>query len=468
MSAVGLHFPRDFLFGAATASYQVEGAWNEDGKGENIWDRFVHEDSGRIKDHQNGDVAADSYHQYKKDVQALVEMGVDFYRFSVSWSRVLPTGVISSINQKGLEYYSSLVDELLANNIKPMVTIFHWDLPQPLQELGGWTNPILADYFMDYAKVLFDSLGDRVKLWLTFNEPLHVVRSIADWTHLAPGINLHTQGGDYLAVHTILKAHAQVYHLYDKNYRPSQRGRLGIALHSHWYEPKTECEADFRAVHQALQFDLGTFAHPILSDKGDLPPLVQGIVERNSKAEGRARSRCPTLDPSWVKRIKGTTDFLGLNHYSTRLVSLKEDIDPKSDWGVSVDIDPNWPAAITSHVKVVPWGLRRMLQYVKKEFGNPEVIITENGYADNGQLNDAGRCNFYKSYLAELLKAIHWDGCNVTGYCAWSLLDNFEWSKGYTERYGLYHVDYNHEDRPRTAKDSARMFRKIISTRTLD
>ncbi|KAJ4446058.1 hypothetical protein ANN_12744 [Periplaneta americana] len=216
-------FPDGFLFGTATSSYQVEGAWLEDGKSLNIWDTLTHNKSNLISDRSNGDVACDSYHKYKEDVQLLKELGVNFYRFSVSWSRILPTGHINVVNQAGIDYYNNLINELLADGIQPMVTMYHWDLPQTLQDLGGWPNQVMAQYFEDYARVLFTNYGDRVKYWITFNEPSVFTAGYESVAFHAPNVGA-TGFGQYLATHTVLKAHARAYHLYDNEFRAAQQG----------------------------------------------------------------------------------------------------------------------------------------------------------------------------------------------------------------------------------------------------
>nr|CAD7392546.1 unnamed protein product [Timema cristinae] len=390
-----------------------------------------------IADGQNGDVATDAYHKYTEDIKALLELGVDFYRFSISWSRILPNGNISVINQPGIDYYNNIINALLANNIQPVVTIYHWDLPQPLQDLGGWPNSVMVDFFEDYARILFKNFGDRVKWWITFNEPYETTTGYSASTGVdAPAIDL-SGIGDYLAAHTILKAHATAYHVYDTEFRAEQNGKIGITLNNDWQEPKTDSNDDKLAAELAMQFHLGWFAHPIYI--GDYPEIMKERIANNSRAEGRNSSRLPVFSDYWINYIKGTYDFYGMNHYSTNLVSLDPSAsnvaNPPSLWhdqGVNKEFDSSWTGSAASWLKIVPWGIRKQLNWIKDQYGNPPLLITENGYADYGDLSDTNRIIYYASYLDQVLSAIHTDSCNVIGYTAWSLTDNYEWLQGYT------------------------------------
>nr|AOY34571.1 beta-glucosidase [Coptotermes formosanus] len=462
-------FPELFMLGSSTASYQIEGGWNEDGKGVNIWDTLTHDHPELIDDKSNGDIACDSYHKYKEDVQLLKDLGAQFYRFSISWSRILPNGRDNKVNLAGIDYYNRLIDELLANGIEPMVTMYHWDLPQPLQDLGGWPNFILSEYFEDYARVLFTNFGDRVKLWLTFNEPLTFMGGYSSDKDFAPAIK--SPGiGDYLAAHTVIYAHSRVYHLYDQLFRTKQRGRVGIALNINWCEPATNSSEDVAACQRYHQFNLGMYAHPIFSTEGDYPAVVKDRIARNSAAQGYTVSRLPLFTPKQVEYIRGTADFLGVNFYTAYYGKAGEAGDSPSmarDTGVITIQDPAWGLSASSWLRVVPWGFRKELNWIAKEYGNPPVFVTENGFSDHGGLNDTGRVHYYTSYLTEMLKAIHEDGCSVIGYAAWSLMDNFEWNRGYTEKFGLYAVDFDDPDRPRTPKESAKLVAEIIRTRQI-
>ncbi|KAK9687258.1 Glycosyl hydrolase family 1 [Popillia japonica] len=473
-------FPDNFKFGVATSAYQVEGAWNVGGKGENIWDYMTHTNPSSILDKSNGDIACDSYNKIKEDVQLLKNLGVDFYRFSISWSRILPSGKTEYINPDGIRYYNELIDELLANNIEPLVTMHHFDLPQPLEEEGGFLNLAIADYFEDYADVLYKNFGDRVKEWTTFNEPTPVCFLGYSGEFLAPMIT--RKDGGYLCGRTLLIAHAKAYHLYNKRYRASQKGRIGIVHNIFWFEPRTNSIKDLQAAEAANEFNFGWFANPIFSKEGDYPQIMKGSIEYASKQEGLPKSRLPELTQEEIELIKGSADFLGINHYTTFYCSpIEEEGIGKGlfylpDMDANCVMDEKADGSASFWLKVIPSGFRNSLNWIKEQYNNPEeqynnpeVIILENGISDDGNLlNDCLRVNYNNLYLTEMLKAIHEDGCNVSGYAAWSFMDNFEWTSGYTQKFGLYSVDFDDPARPRTPKMSAFVFKNIIQERKIN
>ncbi|XP_065212470.1 myrosinase 1-like [Planococcus citri] len=467
---IKIQFPEGFLLGVSTASYQIEGAWNEDGKGENIWDRLTHTNPESVNNCDNGDTACDSYHKYKEDVKLIKDIGFQNYRFSISWSRILPNGDLTCINQKGIDYYNRLIDELINNGIEPMVTLYHWDLPQPLQDIGGWLNPLLVDYFEDYARLIFQLYGNKVKWWNTINEPLEIIHGYTERRY-APYLSLDEFGGDYMAGHTLLKAHARAYHVYDKEFRCAQQGKLSITLSGFFHVPKSDSQDDKDAAERANQFELGWFGHPIYSKAGNYPPIMRELVDKRSKEEGRMRSRLPTFTPEEIEEIKGTYDFLAMNHYTSRLST--SGIDPKEkarfrDANFIDFIDENWPVSSSSEwFKVVPWGFRQMFLWLKKEYDNPPVFITENGYCDSGQITDIDRINYFKDYIGEMLNAIHKHQCNIIGYNVWSLLDNFEWTSGYGCKFGIIHVDFKDPERKRTRKLSSKFLHDMIEQRSI-
>ncbi|PSN48334.1 hypothetical protein C0J52_03416 [Blattella germanica] len=457
-------FPDNFMLGTGSAAFQIEGAWNESGKGPSIWDAMIHKNPETVNDYSNSDIACDSYHKYKEDVQLIKNLGMNFYRFSISWPRILPTGHVHIINQEGITYYNNLINELKRNGIEPVVTMYHWDLPDHLQEFGGWASPIIAEYFEDYAHVLFSNFGDRVKWWITLQDPKYIAQAYGSQNGMAPRVD--SPGiGEHMAMHTLLIAHANAYRLYDRTFRRTQQGKVGIALQAKWFEPLDERPVNLAARDRALQFVVGAFAHPILSEQGDFPAIVKERIARKSREEGFTRSRLPPLSPEEIEHVRGTADFLGLNHYTTKLV--EHNIHRGGDAEVELSDDPSWPSTASPWFKVVPWGFRKLLVWIKQEYNNPPVFVTENGYADLEGLHDMSRTNYFIDYMAEMLKAMHEDQCNVIGYTAWSLLDGFEWKEGYTEKYGLYAVNFSDPMRRRIPKDSAYVLSNIAQTRQL-
>ncbi|XP_059615138.1 myrosinase 1-like [Phlebotomus argentipes] len=458
-------FPDTFTFGVSTASYQIEGGWNADGKGVNIWDTLTHDHPELIADKSNGDVGPDSYHLYKEDVKRLKELGVNFYRFSVSWSRILPTGDVSSLNPAGVKYYSDLIDLLLQEGIQPMVTMFHYDLPQYLQDMGGLLNPIFVNYFREYARILYMNYGSRVKHWITFNEPSESCILGYGSGALAPVLKLHGVG-EYLCAYHVLLAHAEAYHIYHMNYAAKFGGKVGITLDSGWFYQKSPGND---LVERAMAFQLGFFANAIFSRDGGWSKILQEIVDKNSMSEGRVWSRLPPFSPEEVQKVRGTADFLGLNYYTARFLEPANYAEPANpswerDQNLTYSVDPSWKRAKSTWLYMVPHGLRDILKWIKLAYENPEVIITENGWSDSGELEDDLRVEYLKGHLGAVLEALQ-AGCRVSGYAHWSLLDNFEWMMGYTEKFGLYRVDNKDPEKKRVAKKSARIYKEIIKTR---
>lgn len=396
------------------------------------------------------------------------------YRFSLSWPRLLPTGALDVVNDDGVRYYNAVIDECIANGIEPVVTIFHWDLPQPLQDLGGFSNGIIADYFEDFAGLVFDKFGGKVKWWLTLNEPYTLCQEGYGNGAKAPLVVAEGRA-NYLCAHTMLKAHARAYRLYQRKFKAAQRGKVGISVNSYCFWPKNATDLDDQAAsNRWQQFILGWFANPIFSKDGDYPAIMKEYIRDASLRQGLKRSRLPEFSQEEIQMIRGSADFMGFNTYSSRLVSSAPAGSGKpsstalvDDGQVIVTTDPSWETTIAPWHFVVPEGMRRVLNWIKKEYGNPSVFITENGYPDGGDLKDVGRVNYYRSYLREVLKAIHYDNCTVIGYTAWSLMDNFEWFYGYANRFGLFHVDFNDPEKPRTAKMSAEFYKRLVSTRKL-
>ncbi|XP_049866270.1 lactase/phlorizin hydrolase-like [Pectinophora gossypiella] len=466
-------FPDGFKFGTATASYQVEGAWNEDGKTENIWDVLSHNENCLVKECHTGDIADDSYHQVERDVEMMRELGLDYYRFSLSWARILPNSFSDEINEAGVQYYNDLINEMLKYNIEPMITLYHWDLPQKLQEVGGWTNPHIVDWFADYARTCFELFGDRAKIWITINEPREVCLQGYGIGALAPLLT-HSGWADYMCAKNLLVAHAKAYHIYDQEFRPTQGGTIGIALSAYWQEPETDSEDDINAAEDCLQFNWGIYANPIYSEKGDFPVVMKEKIAAKSAEQGYPRSRLPEFTPEEVEYIRGTADFFGLNHYTTELVFRNASVygfhkspSANDDMDAIAYQPDNFESSAANWLKVVPWGFYKLLSYIRENYNNPTVYITENGYASSGGIEDDERISYYVRYISAMLDAME-EGSDIQRYTAWSLMDNFEWMRGYTERFGLYEVDYEDPARTRTPRKSAFVYKQMLRTRELD
>ncbi|CAH2096846.1 unnamed protein product [Euphydryas editha] len=463
-------FKDDFLFGAATAAYQVEGGWDADGKTESIWDRFLHSHPELIPDGRNGDVAADSYHKYQRDVEMLRELGVDHYRFSISWNRILPTGFTNNINEKGLEYYDNLIDELLKYDIQPMVTLYHFDLPQTIQDLGGWANPLSIQLFEEYSRIIFERFGSKVKYWITINQPNSICVEGYGGKRAAPGIG--SSGiGDYLCIKNVMMAHAKAYRLYQKDYKPKYKGSVGISLALNWADSVNNNTENVEATDLYREFTIGMYMNPIWSNEGDFPPSVKKRVLERSLEQGFTKSRLPELNAEEITLLKGSADFVGVNHYTTVLISKSEKQYPspsiEDDMGVEITFRTEWKTSQSFWLKSVPYGLYKMSIHINKVYDYPPVFITEHGWSTKKVLKDSSRAKNMREYLHALLLAIE-DGTDVMGYTAWSLMDNVEWTAGTSERFGLYQVDFDSKEKTRTARLSALVYKRIIEQRIIE
>lgn len=438
-------FPDGFLWGVATSAYQIEGAWNEDGKGESIWDRFVHRPYN-VLNGDTGDVACDHYHRMPEDVTMMKELGLQAYRFSISWPRVLPEGR-GAVNEKGLDFYDRLVDNLLAAGILPNVTLNHWDYPQALMEAGGWPKRDSVDWFVDYARLIFDRLGDRVKMWATHNEPWVVAfLGYATGVH-APGICDYSRA--YQAAHHLLLAHGKTVQLFRQG---GYQGQIGIVLNLHGFEPASDSEADRATCQRAYEENVALFMEPLF--KGRYPEYLFDWIG----------SHQPQVQAGDLDIISHPIDFLGINHYMSHPVS--HDISGsllKARLGFV--FAPGWGETEMGW-GINPPGLRGVLLDVKEKYGNPKMYITENGCALNdipdetGFVADWGRVNYLRAHLSAAYEAID-AGANLQGYFAWSLMDNFEWAMGYMPRFGMVRVDY--ETGQRTPKQSALWYHEVIN-----
>ncbi|XP_060525642.1 myrosinase 1-like [Cylas formicarius] len=464
------HFPDGFKFGASTSAYQIEGAWDVDGKGQNVWDSYTHILS--VISFPTADIACDSYHKWEEDIQILKTLGVQTYRLSISWSRILPNGTADYVNEKGVQYYLKILKALKANGIEPIVTIYHGDLPVPMNDIGGWINPKIIDYFSEYARICFDRFGSYVNYWLTLNEPRRICppgEINIGWGVLK---NYVTGEAIYECSYIINKAHAKAYHIYDEEFRSSQNGKVSIVLDVEWLEPYTNSSEDLGAVEREFEFSLGRFANPIYL--GNWPQIVIERVATRSSLEGYNVSRLPEMSQEDVEYIKGTHDFFALNMYTSFLVENEDEpfvlwADYMADKKTQTHVDPAWrPSNVTSVVSN-PEGIRKLLKYINDRYQPSEIFITENGWPDgNTELQDTERIEYLEAHLSNVLDAIHEDNVNVVGYSMWSLLDNYEWIYGYRVKYGLVQIDFDNPNRTRTFKDSAKWYQKVIAARCLD
>lgn len=403
----------------------------------------------------------------------LKQMNVDHYRFSISWARILPNGQAGNINQKGIDYYNNLINELLANNITPFVSMYHWELPQELQRQDGWLSDAVTEWFTDYARILFKNFGDRVKYWTTINEPkVHCHSGYGIGEH-APAIKMPGIG-NYICGRNVLLAHARAWHVYNNEFRATQNGQIGISIDCDWAIPSTNSTDDINAFNDYMDFTFGQFMHPIFSTQGNYPQNMIDRVALVSSEQGYLQSRLRPFSVDETNYIKGTADFLGLNHYSSYVVYRNSSIanlhpipSMENDAYYGTYQNSSWPATESDWLREYPEGLYNLLLYINKTYNSPTIYITENGVSAPSDLNDDARVRFHRGYLEAVLDAID-DGVNVQGYAAWSLMDNFEWIDGYTVKFGLYRVDFNSKKRTRTARRSALVYKDIVTKRYID
>jgi beta-glucosidase len=442
-----LRFPDGFHWGVATASYQIEGAWDVDGKGESIWDRFAHT-SGRIRNGDTGDVACDSYHRWDEDVALLRDMNLTSYRFSIAWPRIQPTGS-GPVNRRGLDYYGRLTDALLDAGIRPFPTLYHWDLPQALEDRGGWPDRDTASRFAEYAHLVVDALGDRVHAWMIFNEP-------SIFTTMGYLIGIHAPGRRdpdawLRASHTVNLAQGEAF----RAMRAARPGlSIGTALNMSACEPAGDSQADAEAAERWHRLLNLWYLETALRGRypeafPDGPPLARMGVREGD-----------------FERMRAPLDFLGINLYTRTIVRATAggplgigaeavgpvggDEGPKTDFGWEV-----WPQA-----------LHDVVLRITRDYDRPALEITENGcsYADgpgpDGAIRDHRRIDYYRGYLEALARAID-AGADVRGYHAWTLLDNFEWAEGFAQRFGLVWVDF--ATRERRIKESGRWYGRVAA-----
>jgi beta-glucosidase len=433
-------FPPDFLWGAAVSAYQIEGAVDVDGRGESIWDRFS-ATPGKIVNGDNGAVACDSYHRYREDVKLIQELGLNAFRFSVAWPRIVPEGR-GQVNEAGLDFYDRLVDELLAAGIEPFVTLYHWDLPQALEERGGWPARATAEAFAEYVDVVSERLGDRVRHWITQCEPW-----VVSW--LGYGKGEHAPGrqseADALAAaHHVLLGHGFAA---DVLRRRSSEAKVGITIDLVAFHPLTDSDADIAAVASSDGSRNRWILDPVL--RGEYP---EDMLEAFAPI-------LPAIEDGDLQTIAAPLDFLGVNYYTRTVVRA----DPEDGSPLTVDArdvertDMGW--------EVYPDGLFELLVRLRDDYELPPLYVTENGAAysdrrDNGTVDDPRRISYVDRHLTAIKRAMD-EGISVHGYFLWSLLDNFEWAFGYSRRFGIVYVDYATLER--VPKASYRWYRDYIS-----
>lgn len=446
------------MWGAATSSYQIEGGWNVDGKGESIWDRFSHT-PGNVINSDSGDTACDHYHLWRGDIELMRDINLQAYRFSISWPRIFPTG-LKHLNQKGLDFYSELVDALLAANIIPFVTLYHWDLPQTLQDEGGWSSRTTAEAFVEYVDLVSRHLGDRVKTWITHNEPSVVTLNGHLTGDHAPGIK--SMETALKVSHHLLLSHGWSVPVIRQN---SQGSQVGLAMNINRILPASPSKADQEANRRGEGIWVRWFLDPLYGRHYPADLVADAIEEGNLPQDGMT-----FVLPGDLKAIAAHTDFLGLNYY-TRMLSRSEEIPESENLAPTVfqatKDDLHW---MEMGWEVYPVGLFEVLSWLYYEYKVPKIYITENGcsFSDapdmDGRVRDERRINYLRGHLASAKKAIDL-GIPLEGYFAWSLMDNFEWGLGYSQRFGLIWVDFDTQQR--ILKDSAIWYREVIASNGL-
>lgn len=446
-----MKFSDSFIWGAATSAYQVEGAVKEDGRGASVWDVFC-EKEGKILDGGSGERACDQYHRMEEDVALMAELGIQAYRFSLSWPRILPEGT-GEVNQRGIDYYDRLIDCLKAHGIEPFVTLYHWELPQALQERGGWLNPESVYWFGEFAGIAARAFSDRVKYFLTFNEPQCFIGLGYYGDYHAPGLGC-SMGEAFLAAHHVLKAHGQAVKALRKYGK--QPLQIGFAPAGKFTYPKTDRPEDVAAAKEML-----TEVLPLTEWWWSMTwwsdPVFLGAYPENVLA--KYRGILPEITEGDMELISQPVDFVGQNIYDGRMVEAGEDGRPV--------FTPEPAGFPHTHIgsPVTPEILYWMPKFLYERYRKP-VLITENGMAGgdlvsaDGRVHDGCRIAYLESYLKNLRRAAA--EVPVKGYFQWSLLDNFEWAWGYRQRFGLIYVDY--PTQRRIVKDSGRWYRKVIET----
>ena len=450
-----MNFQKDFLWGVSTASYQIEGAWNEDGKGLSIWDIFCEKD-GAIKNSDNGNIACDHYHRYKEDVLLMKSLGIKAYRFSVSWPRIMPNGT-GKINQKGIDFYNNLINELIKNGIEPVMTMYHWDLPAELHYRGGWLNPDISDYFAEYAKVIAENFTDRVKKIITINEPLCIIAlGYMEGVH-APGLKLSAKESLKCA-HNLLVAHGKAAKMLKKY--GADDIEIGIAPNFDNFYPENENRTDDIKAARIKMFEMEHKKPRAWIARANwwLDPVIFGRYP--FEHEEFYEEVLPKNYKKDVTNLKGTVDFICFNLYNGEPVTTDKDGKP-----INAKFKVGHPQN-ACHWNITPEAIKWTAKFLYERYNIP-LYVSENGMACHdavsldGCVHDPNRIDYLNRYLLRLGEAVE-EGVDVRGYFVWSFFDNFEWAEGYEPRFGIVYVDY--ETQKRTIKDSGYWYTKVIDT----
>jgi beta-glucosidase len=449
MPRIAYNFPKDFVWGAATASYQIEGAWNEHGKGESIWDRFSHT-PGKVNNNDNGDVANDHYHLWRRDIKLMKLLGIKAYRFSISWARIFPNGR-GKINQKGINFYSKLVDGLLAANITPFVTLYHWDLPQALQEEGGWEVRSTAEAFGEYTEAVSQALGDRVKNWITINEPACVAWIGNEIGEHAPG-HQDLKRAIMVSFHVML-AHGLAVPIIRKN---SLNSEVGIALNVGWRMAASNSTFDLDALRAEDGKWTRWFSDPLYG-RGYPADVIADFQKQGFLPNGM-----DFIQDGELAAIAAPTDFLGINYYNREIVRSNAPGNETQTVFSKPKTPDNWTEMDWENY---PDGLAGVLGWMYFDYKPLKLYVTENGASystapdENGKVHDTHRLNYYKTHFIAAHRILQ-AGVPLAGFFAWSLMDNFEWAKGYSQRFGIVWINF--ETQERIVKESAKWFRSVI------
>nr|QJC44971.1 beta glucosidase 8 [Stevia rebaudiana] len=468
-------FPSGFLFGSATSAYQVEGAYLEDEKSLSNWDVFCHSVGCGVNG-ENGDIADDHYHVFLRDIELMHSLGLQAYRFSISWARILPRGRFGKVNSAGIMFYNKIIENLILKGIEPFVTIYHVDFPQELEDrYGSWLNPEMQEEFIYFAEICFKAFGDRVKYWITINEP----KSVTDYAYevgIIPPSRCSSPFGNCLdgnsdiepiiAMHNMLLAHGKAAKIYHENFQPKQGGSIGLTVHSCMYEPLTDSELDQKAANRAFAFHSGWTLDTAIF--GDYPEEVKEYLGTN----------LPSFSNDEKNILKNSIDFIGINHYSTTYVKDCTNSSCSATGNRAIrgfletvgERDGVLIGELTAvdGSYVVPRGMEEIVNLIKIRYNNKPMFITENGYSSpdaheqqvNELTNDVKRVEYHVKYLAYLAKSVR-GGADVRGYFTWSFMDSYEWLKGYDVRFGLYYVD--RQTLTRIPKLSARWYKNFLT-----